>query len=146
MASQAAERTAAALPGAERGHLAPPPQEQQEQPGKEQEMNPRPLVMRDGYRGSGKLAGLAALVTGACRRIGLRGAAAARRRTLAFFAGIRMRLCAPAHPPCAVTEHAPPLSLRLLLLLLPTQAATAASAAPWPSTLRARAPMWPSPT
>ena len=66
MASEAAERTAAALPGAERAHLAPPQQQQPVQPGREYEMQPKPLVIRDGYRGSSKLASLAALVTGAC--------------------------------------------------------------------------------
>jgi NAD(P)-dependent dehydrogenase (short-subunit alcohol dehydrogenase family) len=47
-----------------------PPQEQDQQPGREAEMTPRPEAGRPSYRGSGKLAGKAALVTGGDSGIG----------------------------------------------------------------------------
>jgi len=47
-----------------------PPQHQDSQPGKEQQMDPKPEVIRPAYRGSGKLDGRAALVTGGDSGIG----------------------------------------------------------------------------
>src|SRR4051812_32208662 len=47
-----------------------PPQHQDSQPGKEQQMDPKPEVIRPTYRGSGKLDGRAALVTGGDSGIG----------------------------------------------------------------------------
>ncbi len=47
-----------------------PPQEQPRQPGLEQDMEPRPEYDPPGYRGSGKLEGRAALVTGGDSGIG----------------------------------------------------------------------------
>ncbi|HZG36483.1 MAG TPA: SDR family oxidoreductase, partial [Gaiellaceae bacterium] len=47
-----------------------PPQEQEHQPGRETEMTPRPEAERPSYRGSGKLAGKVALVTGGDSGIG----------------------------------------------------------------------------
>jgi NAD(P)-dependent dehydrogenase (short-subunit alcohol dehydrogenase family) len=47
-----------------------PPQHQAEQPGKEAKMAPRPQVARAEYRGSGKLAGKVALITGGDSGIG----------------------------------------------------------------------------
>ena len=47
-----------------------PAQEQERQPGIESEMQPRPEVRRPGYRGSGKLEGKVALVTGGDSGIG----------------------------------------------------------------------------
>jgi NAD(P)-dependent dehydrogenase (short-subunit alcohol dehydrogenase family) len=47
-----------------------PPQEQEHQPGRESEMEPRPESERRLYRGSGKLVGRAALITGGDSGIG----------------------------------------------------------------------------
>ena len=47
-----------------------PPQEQEHQPGRETEMTPPPEAERPSYRGSGKLAGKVALVTGGDSGIG----------------------------------------------------------------------------
>jgi NAD(P)-dependent dehydrogenase (short-subunit alcohol dehydrogenase family) len=47
-----------------------PAQEQSRQPGREHEMNPEPEVIRDGYRGSGRLEGKCALITGGDSGIG----------------------------------------------------------------------------
>jgi NAD(P)-dependent dehydrogenase (short-subunit alcohol dehydrogenase family) len=47
-----------------------PPQEQKHQPGRESEMNPKPIVIRDGYKGSEKLKGKVALITGGDSGIG----------------------------------------------------------------------------
>ncbi|MCU0354900.1 MAG: NAD(P)-dependent oxidoreductase, partial [Cytophagales bacterium] len=41
-----------------------PPQTQESQPGLETEMTPQPEIIRDDYRGSGKLEGKVALITG----------------------------------------------------------------------------------
>ena len=46
------------------------PPQHQEQPGVEEEMTPRPVSGRDEYRGSGRLAGKAALITGGDSGIG----------------------------------------------------------------------------
>ena len=46
------------------------PPQHQEQPGVEKEMTPRPVSGRDEYRGSGRLAGKAALITGGDSGIG----------------------------------------------------------------------------
>jgi len=46
------------------------PQHQGRQPGRETEMHPRPVVIREGYRGSGKLDGKVALITGGDSGIG----------------------------------------------------------------------------
>lgn len=45
-------------------------QTQKEQPGKEHKMTPEPIVIRDDYRGSGKLEGKVALITGGDSGIG----------------------------------------------------------------------------
>lgn len=45
-------------------------QVQEHQPGTEEEMQPPPVVIRDGYRGSGRLAGKIALITGGDSGIG----------------------------------------------------------------------------
>ncbi len=47
-----------------------PPQHQDRQPGREGEMTPRPVVIREGYRGSGRLTGKAVLITGGDSGIG----------------------------------------------------------------------------
>lgn len=47
-----------------------PPQHQDEQPGHQEEMHPEPVSIRDGYRGSGKLEGKAALISGGDSGIG----------------------------------------------------------------------------
>ena len=47
-----------------------PPQHQSEQPGKETEMNPAPEYIRDDYKGSEKLKGKVALITGGDSGIG----------------------------------------------------------------------------
>jgi NAD(P)-dependent dehydrogenase (short-subunit alcohol dehydrogenase family) len=47
-----------------------PPQHQERQPGREGEMIPRPVYIRDGYRGSDKLEGKVALITGGDSGIG----------------------------------------------------------------------------
>lgn len=47
-----------------------PPQHQNQRPGIESEMNPRPTYQNQGYKAAGKLAGKAALITGADSGIG----------------------------------------------------------------------------
>src|SRR6185369_4869521 len=47
-----------------------PPQHQKRQPGRESAMRPRPRVVLPDYRGSGKLAGKASLITGGDSGIG----------------------------------------------------------------------------
>ncbi|MFB9068751.1 SDR family oxidoreductase [Pseudofulvimonas gallinarii] len=47
-----------------------PPQSQDQQPGHESEMRPRPVFIRDDYRGSGKLEGRVALISGGDSGIG----------------------------------------------------------------------------
>lgn len=47
-----------------------PPQHQARQPGREHEMQPRPIYIRDDYRGSGKLENRVALITGGDSGIG----------------------------------------------------------------------------
>ncbi|KGO85624.1 short-chain dehydrogenase [Flavobacterium rivuli WB 3.3-2 = DSM 21788] len=47
-----------------------PAQEQEKQPGKEHKMNPDPEIIRDNYKGSGKLAGKKAFITGGDSGIG----------------------------------------------------------------------------
>lgn len=47
-----------------------PPQQQDQQPGRQTEMNPRPIDDDPNYRGSGKLQGLVALITGGDSGIG----------------------------------------------------------------------------
>lgn len=46
------------------------PKQMQEQPGKEQKMNPEPEIIRDSYKGSEKLKGKTALITGGDSGIG----------------------------------------------------------------------------
>lgn len=47
-----------------------PPQRQPQQPGREREMQPQPIFIRDDYRGSGKLKDKVALITGGDSGIG----------------------------------------------------------------------------
>ncbi len=47
-----------------------PPQKQAHQPGDEQEMHPKPVVIRDDYRGSDRLSGRVALISGGDSGIG----------------------------------------------------------------------------
>lgn len=47
-----------------------PPQQQSRQPGREQQMAPRPVYIREGYRGSGRLENRVALITGGDSGIG----------------------------------------------------------------------------
>lgn len=47
-----------------------PPQTQDRQPGRETKMDPQPVFIRDNYRGSGKLAGKVALISGGDSGIG----------------------------------------------------------------------------
>ena len=47
-----------------------PEQEQDTKPGREYKMKPRPVVIRDNYRGSEKLRGRVALITGGDSGIG----------------------------------------------------------------------------
>jgi NAD(P)-dependent dehydrogenase (short-subunit alcohol dehydrogenase family) len=54
----------------ERGHKPPQPSQQQQPPGLEAEMDPRPDYGEKSYRGSGKLKGKSALVTGGDSGIG----------------------------------------------------------------------------
>ena len=50
---------------------APQPAQQQDiQPGRQDQMDPEPITIREGYRGSGKLAGLVALISGGDSGIG----------------------------------------------------------------------------
>ena len=49
---------------------ARPAQEQSTQPGREHQMAPTPVIIRDGYQGSGKLEGKVALITGGDSGIG----------------------------------------------------------------------------
>ncbi len=46
------------------------PQQQQKQPGREYKMTPQPEVIRESYKGSGKLKGKTALITGGDSGIG----------------------------------------------------------------------------
>jgi NAD(P)-dependent dehydrogenase (short-subunit alcohol dehydrogenase family) len=54
----------------ERGPKPPFPEQPQQEPGLESEMNPKPDYGEDSYRGTGKLAGKAALITGGDSGIG----------------------------------------------------------------------------
>src|SRR4051812_12237622 len=54
----------------ERGPKPPHPAQQQQEPGLESQMDPRPDYGEDSYRGSGKLKGKAALITGGDSGIG----------------------------------------------------------------------------
>ena len=47
-----------------------PPQTQERQPGRRGPMRPKPVIIREGYRGSGKLQGRTALITGGDSGIG----------------------------------------------------------------------------
>jgi NAD(P)-dependent dehydrogenase (short-subunit alcohol dehydrogenase family) len=62
----------AAKKGAKKGgkKVTLPPQKQERQPGIEAEMRPRPKAEDEGYRGSGKLEGRAAIITGGDSGIG----------------------------------------------------------------------------
>jgi len=46
------------------------PEQEQTQPGLEERMNPQPEIIRSGYRGSGKLEGKVAFITGGDSGIG----------------------------------------------------------------------------
>ncbi|MDQ3256572.1 MAG: NAD(P)-dependent oxidoreductase, partial [Acidobacteriota bacterium] len=48
----------------EQSQQSPPPQHQDQRPGIESEMTPRPVADDSKYRGSGKLRGKVALITG----------------------------------------------------------------------------------
>ena len=52
------------------GKVTPPAQHQSRQPGYEHEMNPEPIYIRDGYKGSDKLKDKVAIVTGGDSGIG----------------------------------------------------------------------------
>src|ERR671927_163048 len=54
----------------EKGAKPPHPEQQQDVPGLESEMNPKPDYGESSYRGSGKLKGKAALITGGDSGIG----------------------------------------------------------------------------
>jgi hypothetical protein len=49
---------------------SPPPQRQSQQPGRQKQMTPAPQTIRDDYRGSDKLAGKHALISGGDSGIG----------------------------------------------------------------------------
>ncbi len=54
----------------ERQQTQRPAQQQSRQPGREGQMSPPPIIIREGYRGSGRLAGKRALITGGDSGIG----------------------------------------------------------------------------
>ncbi len=54
----------------ERQQAQRPAQQQPRQPGREGQMSPPPIIIREGYRGSGRLAGKRALITGGDSGIG----------------------------------------------------------------------------
>ncbi len=55
---------------AEQQSTPQPPQKQARQPGRESQMTPEPVSIRDDYRGSGKLEGRVALISGGDSGIG----------------------------------------------------------------------------
>lgn len=69
---KAVDAVADSIPDALTKHLPMeiPPQRQTKQPGIEDEMNPKPIYIRDGYKGSGKLEGKNCLITGGDSGIG----------------------------------------------------------------------------